>query len=76
MMISFATKADLLAAKFELQSEIQAVKHEILKWVIGMAVAQRGHVGRCPTLLPHAPSGLDDLGDVTTKSAPKGQPWH
>jgi hypothetical protein len=35
-----ATKADLLTAKFELQSEIQAVKHEILKWVIGMAVAQ------------------------------------
>jgi hypothetical protein len=42
-----ATKADLLAAKFELQSEIQAIrnvvadtKHEILKWVIGMAVAQ------------------------------------
>lgn len=35
-----ATKADLLATKAELRAEMQAMKHDILRWMVGGFIAQ------------------------------------
>ena len=35
-----ATKADLSETKAELRAEIAQAKHEILKWVVGVAIGQ------------------------------------
>lgn len=37
-----ANKADLRETELRLETKIEAAKHETLKWLIGMAVAQTG----------------------------------
>jgi hypothetical protein len=48
-----ATKTDLAALRQELKAEIQLVKHDLLRWMVGMAFAQVGLAVALIRFLPH-----------------------
>jgi hypothetical protein len=48
-----ATRTDLTAVKNELHVELQAMKHDILRWMVGVAFAQVGLTVAIVRFLPH-----------------------
>jgi hypothetical protein len=48
-----ATKTDLAAVKADLTAEIAAVKHDMLRWMVGMAFVQVGLTVALVRFLPH-----------------------
>ena len=45
--------ADIAALSHELRAEMQTVKHDMLRWMVGMAFAQVGLTVALVRLLPH-----------------------
>lgn len=48
-----ATKTDLAAVKTELAADLASVKHDLLRWMVGMAFAQAGLTVALIRFLPH-----------------------
>jgi hypothetical protein len=48
-----ATKSDLAAVKADLTAEIAAAKHDVLRWMVGLAFAQAGLTVALIRFLPH-----------------------
>ena len=48
-----AARTELVAGDHRLQVEIQTAKHDVLRWMVGMAFAQAGLTVALIRLLPH-----------------------
>jgi hypothetical protein len=48
-----AVKSDLAAVKADLTAEIAAAKHDVLRWMVGLAFAQAGLTVALIRFLPH-----------------------
>jgi predicted nuclease with TOPRIM domain len=48
-----ATKTDVAAVKTELAADIASVKHDLLRWMVGMAFVQAGLTVALIRFLPH-----------------------